>query len=257
MENPEQPPAPTKKLEPMKGYLVEFVLVFAAIVLGFFAENLREYYSDRQKEKEFAQLLLEDLRTDSLNLAKAMENLNHHISAHDTILSTLKADSYDQKNLLILIRQAGFYGVILSANTTIEQLKGSGSSLYFRDKRFVSSLLKYYQIMENVEDRTRWLYIFTYDRLEPFEVKHVNRMSLTFMSQDSIRRGGLPMDNTFKAAEQFKSLYITLNSQERVELYNLIWSIRLRMTLLQKQVLPIAYKEVNTLIRQIKREFNF
>jgi hypothetical protein len=225
-------------------------------VLGFFAENVREYYSDRDKEQEFAQLLLEDLRTDSVNIARSMKSLNYNISVHDSILTMLKKETYDQKSLLILIRKAGFYGILLSANTTIEQLKGSGSALYFTDKRFVSSVLKYYRIMENVEDRTRWLYNYTYDRLEPFELKHANRMPLTFMSQDSIRNGGVPIDSSFKSLTKLKKIYIELNQQERVELFNLIWSIRLRMTLLQKQVLPKAYQEVVSLIQQIKREYN-
>jgi hypothetical protein len=225
-------------------------------VLGFFAENVREYYSDRDKEQEFAQLLLEDLRTDSINISKSIDNLNYNISVHDSILNMLKKETYDQKSLLIQIRKAGFYGILLSANTTIEQLKGSGSALYFTDKRFVSSVLKYYRTMENVEDRTRWLYNYTYDRLEPFEVKHVNRMPLTFMSQDSIRNGGSPIDSSFKPPTKYKDLYIELNAQERVELYNLIWSIRLRMSLLQTQVLPKAHQEVVSLIQQIKREYN-
>ncbi len=256
MENPQQPPAPTKEAESLKKYLIEFILVFAAIVLGFFAENVREYYSDRDKEKEFAQLLLEDLRSDSVNIAKSMNNLNYQVSLHDSILVLLKKETYDQKSLLILIRQAGFYGILLSANTTIEQLKGSGSALYFTDKRFVSTVLKYYRIMENVEDRTRWLNDFTFELLEPFQVKHANRMSLTFISADSLRRGGPPMDSSYKPAAKFEDLYIALNSQETLELYNLIWSIRLRMSLLQKQVLPQASQEAVNLIQQIKRQYN-
>lgn len=256
MENTQQPPAPPKERESIRKYRIEFALVFAAIVLGFFAENMREYYSDRDKEHEFAQLLLEDLRTDSVNIARTMDNLNYNISVHDSILAMLKKETYDQRSLLIQLRQAGSYGFLLPANTTIEQLKGSGSAPYFTDKRFVSSVLKYYRTMGNVEDRTRWLNNYTLDLLEPFQVKHVNRMSLTFISQDSIRRGGPPVDSLYKATPMFNDLYLELNTEEKIELFNLIWSIRLRMSLLKEQVLPKAHQESVSLIQQIKREYN-
>jgi len=256
MENQQQPPAPSKEGESIRKYLIEFVLVFAAIVLGFFAENVREYYSDRDKEQEFAQLLLEDLRTDSVNIAKSIESLNYNISVHDSILIMLKKETYDQKKLLTQLRKAGFYSILLSANTTIEQLKGSGSALYFSDKRFVSSVLKYYRVMEKVEDRTRWLYNYTYDRLEPFELKHANRMPLTFISQDSIRNGGTQIDNSFKSPTMYKDLYIELNAQERIELYNLIWSLRVRLSFLKELALLEAHQDAVNLIQQIKREYN-
>jgi hypothetical protein len=33
-----------------KEYFLEFSMIFLAVMLGFFAENLREYFADRGKE---------------------------------------------------------------------------------------------------------------------------------------------------------------------------------------------------------------
>ena len=40
-----------------KEYFLEFLMIFLAVTLGFFAENLREYFSDRQKENQFMHCL--------------------------------------------------------------------------------------------------------------------------------------------------------------------------------------------------------
>ncbi|MFM7858210.1 MAG: hypothetical protein ACKO96_41400 [Flammeovirgaceae bacterium] len=256
MEEPIQPAITQKKTESIRKYLIEFVLVFAAIVLGFFAENLREYYSDRDKEQELAQLLLEDLQTDSVNVSKLMLDLDYQIGTHDSILALLKKSTYDHKILLIQLRKAGVYNLLPLANTTIEQIKGSNASLYFSDKKFVSNILKYYQIMENVEDRIQWLYNYTYDYIEPFEVKHTNRIFLNFISQDSIRSGGIPINDFTKSAAGFKDVGIALAEHDKIELYNLIWAKRLRMAILVEVILPNTKREAKVLIQQIKREYN-
>jgi hypothetical protein len=47
-----------------KEYISEFLMLFLAVTLGFFAENYREHFIERQREKEFLQLIVKDLRMD-------------------------------------------------------------------------------------------------------------------------------------------------------------------------------------------------
>src|SRR5450759_5326081 len=53
------------KPKPWKEYFLEFLMIFLAVTLGFFAENIREYFSDSQKEKQYTQSLYEDLKADT------------------------------------------------------------------------------------------------------------------------------------------------------------------------------------------------
>jgi hypothetical protein len=39
------------KPKPWKEYFLEFILIFLAVTLGFFAENIREHISDKHKQK--------------------------------------------------------------------------------------------------------------------------------------------------------------------------------------------------------------
>jgi hypothetical protein len=77
-----------KKLSIQK-YLIEFVLVFAAIVLGFFAENVREYFSDKAHEKEFILSLAENLKGDSVVFAKRDSALRERMVWMDTLISLI------------------------------------------------------------------------------------------------------------------------------------------------------------------------
>ena len=43
-------------------YLLEFLMIFLAVTLGFFAENMRETISDSHREKRFAQQLYSELK---------------------------------------------------------------------------------------------------------------------------------------------------------------------------------------------------
>ena len=45
-----------------KEYFLEFLMIFLAVTLGFFAEGYREHLSDRSKEKEYMLSMLEDLK---------------------------------------------------------------------------------------------------------------------------------------------------------------------------------------------------
>src|SRR5882672_7441827 len=53
-----------------KEYFLEFLMIFLAVTLGFFAENIREHISDKEKTKVFAASLYQDFKTDSVALVQ-------------------------------------------------------------------------------------------------------------------------------------------------------------------------------------------
>ena len=54
------PHHPTHKKN-WKEYITEFLMLFFAVTLGFFVENYREHYIEQQREKEFLQLIVQDV----------------------------------------------------------------------------------------------------------------------------------------------------------------------------------------------------
>jgi hypothetical protein len=57
-----------------RDYLFEFFMVFLAITLGFFVENMREDISDRKIRKEYSYLIYRDLKTDFSELSKLIDS---------------------------------------------------------------------------------------------------------------------------------------------------------------------------------------
>ena len=57
-----------------KKYAMEFLMVFAAITLGFFAENQRERWSETARGVQYAQRLVADLDLDSIRMEEMKAN---------------------------------------------------------------------------------------------------------------------------------------------------------------------------------------
>ena len=53
-----------------KEYFLEFIMIFLAVTMGFFAESIRERISDNNKEKEYISSFVEDLKKDSVALTR-------------------------------------------------------------------------------------------------------------------------------------------------------------------------------------------
>jgi hypothetical protein len=57
-----------------KKYAMEFLMLFAAISLGFFAENQRERWGETARGVQYAQRLVEDLDLDSIRMQEVQAN---------------------------------------------------------------------------------------------------------------------------------------------------------------------------------------
>src|SRR5436190_15619569 len=70
-------------------YLLEFLMLFLAVFLGFIAENQREHIVEQQREKKFARRLLSDLRQDSLFFETRIKLLEERQKAHKRFLKIM------------------------------------------------------------------------------------------------------------------------------------------------------------------------
>src|SRR5580765_4979836 len=56
------------KAKPWKEYLLEGLMIFVAVMMGFIAENIREGITNREHVKELVSQLVQDLKDDSSKL---------------------------------------------------------------------------------------------------------------------------------------------------------------------------------------------
>src|SRR5579862_7702313 len=70
-----------------KEYFLEFLMIFLAVTMGFFAESLRDYFGDREKENKYVYSLAEDLKKDTASLHYSLRRLTKDIKAGDSIIN--------------------------------------------------------------------------------------------------------------------------------------------------------------------------
>jgi hypothetical protein len=68
-----------------KHYFLEYLMIFLAVITGFFAENIREHFTEKKKEKEYVYSLLEDLKVDLNRFQYYIPVLTQGASSLDTL----------------------------------------------------------------------------------------------------------------------------------------------------------------------------
>ncbi len=75
-----------------KEYGMEFLMLFAAVTLGFFAENQRESIGEQERGVEYAQRLIEDLDLDSLRMNEVLANYEIKIQQINTLIPYMQGE---------------------------------------------------------------------------------------------------------------------------------------------------------------------
>src|SRR5579862_1592666 len=78
------------KRKKFKEYFLEFLMIFLAVTMGFFAEQLRENFSQRSEEKEYIHSLYEDLSGDEVSLPGLLWWIQKDINLSDSLPQLLK-----------------------------------------------------------------------------------------------------------------------------------------------------------------------
>jgi hypothetical protein len=117
-----------QKKKNFKEYFLEFLMIFLAVTMGFIAENVREHFSDRTKEKKYVQSLYYDLKDDTVNLNKNISFWRNQIKNIDTLRIEIKKGDYMNVRLAnTLAASIRGYDNFLYHDRTIAQLKSTGN----------------------------------------------------------------------------------------------------------------------------------
>ena len=148
------PHHPTHKKN-WKEYITEFIKLFAAVSLGFLAENFREQYI----EKERAHELISRFQVDVKNNVHFLDSLlifNHNMEYQmDTTMIELfnAKDEFDLNFFFTYVKPS--FPRFLSKNDTYEQMKSSGSLRYIKDEELLTMMIDYTNETEGTEYRSR------------------------------------------------------------------------------------------------------
>ena len=138
-----------------KEYITEFVMLFAAVSLGFLAENIREQYVEKERAHELVSRFEVDVKNNIHfldSLLKIDQDMEYEM---DTVLIELfKAkNEFDLTFFFKHVYQS--FPRFLSKNDTYEQMKSSGSLRYIKDQKLLSMMIEYTNETEGAEYRSR------------------------------------------------------------------------------------------------------
>jgi len=131
-----------------KEYFLEFVMIFLAVTIGFFAENLREHLSDSNKEKEYIKSLVQDLKIDQQVLSQSTSTLQSGIDMMDSLVIILNNPLQISENtaeLYYLARLSPRLQPLLINDKTFEQLQNSGNFRLIKNIGTSNKIVEYYK----------------------------------------------------------------------------------------------------------------
>jgi hypothetical protein len=140
------PPSHKKK---WSEYIIEFVLLFLAVFLGFIAENIREHVGEQNRAKEFSASLVRDLQSDTIAINNQIKTSRFYIAVSDSLLqlSKTKLDGRNAAQFSFYSRFAYWTQPVSWNRSTFEQIKNSGSLRYFTNVDLMKKLLEYNAIV--------------------------------------------------------------------------------------------------------------
>ncbi len=136
-----------------KEYITEFVMLFAAVTLGFFAENLREHYIEKEREAKFIEIVHEDLRNDIKSLEKIHWKYQSRIKREDTLIALLSKPNYAQTNdLYYLARLNSIREFFHHSKNGFQQLKNAGGLRLIENIEVIKKIQAYENNVEEMDE---------------------------------------------------------------------------------------------------------
>ena len=135
------------KPKPWKEYLLEGLMIFIAVTMGFFAESLREYFGDREKEKQSIESVLHCLKSDTAKLNSIITGNEHQVKFIDSLLTLKGKDLHDSliNHRFYLYATNGLFvdDYFKPNDAAMQQLKSSGMLRLIRKQTVIDGLLQY------------------------------------------------------------------------------------------------------------------
>jgi hypothetical protein len=150
-----------------KEYFLEFLMIFLAVTMGFFAENIREGITNRKKEKQYMVLLEQDLKKDTAALHYSIRRLNGDFSSEDSIISLFAENKLGERNdstLSFLFITSGLSVDIVFNDRAATQLKNSDAMRLIRHRDVAENILQYWNNQIRINQ--------IHDRFENLRLQH-------------------------------------------------------------------------------------
>jgi len=245
-----------------KEYFLEFLMIFLAVTMGFFAEQVREYYADKGKIKEYMQEIVQSLKYDTVRCnINAQENIEIHTGL-DSLKAELKnaIDGKINSNALYYytLKYSTNFGQVVFNTSAINELKNSGSLRLVENKNLLGEIYDYY---ERKIFATNY-YMPSTNHLDELKKAQNNFFSLINLD-DYVQAFNNITDKTYDANYNYKNILehvpslqlLTTNSLDLQRFYTQISDHQIEISRYNFWIL-YCQKAANKLIKDIQGEYH-
>jgi len=224
-----------------KDYLYEFLMLFLAVTAGFFVENKREHYIERQRANQFSRQLLADLQLDSAMFEDINRRIQSMQKGHDSLfyLLTQKTGATDREILETLLPLT-FVFDIPATTTTYNQMKTSGSLRYIENPYLIAHLQDYYDVLlpRSIKIATASLNYLT-ETINPFYLKHIRIQDYDPFNDSLINKNPVIMERSRQTDQELANIMGGYRSILKIQLITMndpaIQKIKETMGLLKRE----------------------
>jgi hypothetical protein len=168
-----------------KEYVIEFIMIFLAVTLGFFAETIREHISEEHREKDYIVGLLNNIQNDTLELNGLIHRNTLELRGIDSLMTisrNLFANNSVQDSIyfyalqytitlhlfqfndltLVQLRNAGGYSLIKTGNVadSIALYESKNNDIRLQEKFVTDSYSQTWNAFKQVFDGTLYKTFF-------------------------------------------------------------------------------------------------
>ncbi len=138
----------------LKEYLLEGLMIFIAVSMGFIAENIRENITDNEKEKVFVESFVEDLEADQKYFEEQGIYFTERLQQLDSLIILLntKEKITNTNDFYYYGRLAVRYTPVVLHTGTIDEVKNSGGLRLIRKKGLPKKLVEYYNQLPIIKE---------------------------------------------------------------------------------------------------------
>jgi len=238
-----------------KEYLLEGLMIFLAVMMGFIAENLRENITEHHKAKDYAEAMVGDLSSDLAQLQQYQTYYSVAEKNIDTLMQLLTASdikSIPSGKLYWYGLFGGAYNSYAPNDATFQQMKSSGSLRYF-NKSVAQEVAAYDQYCRSMLSREE------NDRIIFAEVRKIRAQIFEF--QYNRKANDLTHSPTFKNIDWKKIREFTesnppLLTTDKTIFNQYVELVRSRFIEKKLTAIDTLFKRANKLKADLKKEYH-
>lgn len=128
-------------------YILEFIMLFVAVSLGFFAENVREQQIEKHREISYLRNVHEDLVLDLKNIETVVKANRIRLLMLDSLHTELNSANPQLPTLYYFIRNLALRATFESSHIGFDQIKSAGGLRMIRSAKIISGIQEYERVL--------------------------------------------------------------------------------------------------------------